>query len=266
MRPLDTRRISEISAPLVAHNYVPSKKLTLATRRTTAAVEVIARCIYVMRGQKVMLDRDLAELYRVPTRIFNQAVKRNRNRFPADFMFELTFEETNSLRSQFVISKIGRGGRRYRPYAFTQEGVAMLSSVLRSPRAVQVNVAIMRAFVKLLQVAADYASLAHKLDELRCDTHDHSIKLVFGTLKKLFSRLHGPARELDSSDTTRPGRRSRPLIICAGYGRRIKKARLSTCASIATSKKPIIISSQLCGPKRTASSGSGLLGLFRELS
>ena len=126
MRPLARRRISEISRLLAAHTYVPSKKLTLASRRTAAAVEMIARCIYVMRGQKMMLDRDLAELYRVPTKVFNQAVKRNHNRFPSDFMFELTVEEANSLRSQFVTSKMRRAGRRYRPDAFTQEGVAML--------------------------------------------------------------------------------------------------------------------------------------------
>jgi len=119
-------RIREISVLLAPHTYVPSKKLTLASRRTAAAVEVIARCIYVMRGQKVMLDRDLAELYRVPTKVFNQAVKRNHNRFSSDFMFELTVEEANSLRSQFVTSKVRRAGRRYRPDAFTQEGVAML--------------------------------------------------------------------------------------------------------------------------------------------
>ena len=100
----------------------------------------------MIREQKIMLDRDLAELYAVPTKVFNQAIKRNRDRFPADFMFQLTAAEERSLRSQFVTSNAGRGGSRYRPYAFTQEGVAMLSSVLKSERAVQVNIAVMRAF------------------------------------------------------------------------------------------------------------------------
>src|ERR1700680_3467931 len=100
-------------------------------------VELIERRIYLIRGQKVMLDADLAELYRVPTKRLNEAVKRNRDRFPEDFMSPLTVEEAESLRSQFATSKIGRGGRRYRSYAFTEHGVAMLSSVLRSKRAVQ---------------------------------------------------------------------------------------------------------------------------------
>ena len=110
---------------------------------------MIANRVYAVRGQKVMLDRDLAELYGVPTRTLNQAVKRNRSRFPADFMFQLTTGEVRSLRSQIVISNASRGGRRYQPFAFTQEGVAMLSAVLKSERAIQVNVAVMRAFVSL---------------------------------------------------------------------------------------------------------------------
>ena len=140
-----------------------------------------------------MLDHDLAELYGVPTKAFNQAVKRNRNRFPSDFMFQLTAAEGRSLRSQFVTSNGGRGGRRYRHHAFTQEGVAMLSSVLKSERAVQVNIAIMRAFVSLREMAATYTKLARKLSELerRCGTHDSNIKLVFDTLKRL---LAAPAR------------------------------------------------------------------------
>jgi len=112
-----------------------------------------------------MLDRDLAELYGVPTGTLNQAVKRNRSRFPTDFMFQLSAAEARFLRSQIVISDAGRGGRRYRPYAFTQEGVAMLSSVLGSERAVQVNIAIMRAFVSMRQMAVNYTNLARKLAE-----------------------------------------------------------------------------------------------------
>src|SRR5579864_7765987 len=148
---------------------------------------MVARRIYIIRGRKVMLDADLADLYRVPTKAFNQAVKRNRKRFPIDFMFQLSAGEARSLRSQIVTSNGGRGGRRYQPYAFTQEGVAMLSSVLSSPRAVQVNVAIMRAFVALRATAATYANLARKLEQLekRCDHHDGNIRLVFDTLKTL---------------------------------------------------------------------------------
>ena len=153
-----------------------------------------------------MLDRDLAELYRVPTKVFNQAIKRNRGRFPADFMFQLTAAEARCLRSQFVTSNGSRGGRRYRPYAFTQEGVAMLSSVLKSERAVQVNIAVMRAFVSLREMAATYTSLARKLGELekRCDTHDHHIRLVFDTLKKLIQAPVRPRQRMGFVSQDRP--------------------------------------------------------------
>src|SRR4030066_1592436 len=125
--------------------------------------EVIERKIYLIRGQKVMLDNDLAKLYKVETRTLIQAVKRNTERFPPDFMFQLTNQEVISLRSQFVISKTGRGGRRYLPYVFTEQGVAMLSSVLNSERAILVNIAIMRAFVKLREILSVNKELAHKL-------------------------------------------------------------------------------------------------------
>jgi hypothetical protein len=119
----------------------PSNKLLVA-------VTVIERKIYLIRGQKVMIDADLAQLYGVPTYRLNEAVKRNRKRFPSDFMFQLSKKQAESLTSQFAISKKGRGGRRTLPYAFTEQGVAMLSSVLNSERAIQVNIVIMRAFVK----------------------------------------------------------------------------------------------------------------------
>src|SRR5216110_3183227 len=109
----------------------------------------VERRIFLVRGQKVMLDTDLAQLYRVPTKSLNLAVKRNADRFPGDFMFQLTDDEAAGLRFHFETSKPGRGGRRYLPYAFTEQGVAMLSSVLRSARAVEVNIAIMRTFVQL---------------------------------------------------------------------------------------------------------------------
>src|SRR5580698_4257975 len=118
----------------------------------TLPLERVERLIYVLRGQKVLLDFDLAGLYGVETKVLNQAVKRNLKRFPEDFMFQLSEEETVlALRSQIVTSKSGAGGRRYHSNAFTEQGVAMLSSVLRSPQAVQVNIEIMRAFVRLRQ-------------------------------------------------------------------------------------------------------------------
>jgi len=145
--------------------------------------EVIERRIFVIRDQKVMLDGDLAMLYGVTTGALNQAVKRNLDRFPEDFMFQLTAAERNSLISQSVISN-ARGGNRFRPYAFTEQGVAMLSSVLRSDRAVQVNVAIMRTFVRLRQMLASHADLAAKLDALEAK-YDGQFAAVFQVIRQL---------------------------------------------------------------------------------
>jgi len=128
--------------------------------------EIIEQKIYFIRGQKVMLDSDLARLYEVATFNLNKAVKRNLDRFPQDFMFQLSAKEFESLRFHFGISKPGRGGRRYPPYAFTEQGVAMLSSVLNSKRAVQVNIEIMRAFVRLREILSTHKDLARKLEEL----------------------------------------------------------------------------------------------------
>jgi hypothetical protein len=145
----------------------------------------IERAILFLRGEKVMLDEDLANLYGVETRALVQAVKRNLDRFPADFMFQLSPDEAESLRSQIVTSK-GRGGRRYPPYAFTEQGVAMLSSVLRSKRAVQVNIEIMRAFVRLRQILASHAVLARKLNELE-KKYDSQFRAVFDAIRQLMS-------------------------------------------------------------------------------
>lgn len=131
-----------------------------------------------------MVDRDLALLYGVETKMFNRAVKRNLKRFPPDFMFQLTADETYVLRYQIGTSKKGRGGRRYLPYVFTEQGVAMLSSVLNSERAVLVNIEIMRAFVKLRQMLASNAELSRRLDELE-SKYDRHFKVVFDAIRKL---------------------------------------------------------------------------------
>jgi hypothetical protein len=154
-------------------------------------VELIERRIYLVRGHKVMLDSELAELYQVSTKVFNQAVSRNRNRFPEDFMFQLTVEEDQSLRSQIVTSKVGRGGRRYRAYVFTEQGVAMLSSVLNSERAVQVNIAIMRAFVRLREMLESNKELAAKLDDLE-QKYDSQFRVVFQAIRKLMAAPSAP--------------------------------------------------------------------------
>jgi len=125
--------------------------------------EVVVRKIFVIRGRKVMMDKDLAELYGVETKVLLQAVKRNRERFPSDFMYLLTKDEVAILRSQIVTSRWG--GLRYLPYAFTEQGIAMLSSVLRSKKAIEVNIAIMRAFVKLREFLASNKELAHQVKE-----------------------------------------------------------------------------------------------------
>jgi len=147
-------------------------------------LERIERLIFVIRGQRIMLDADLAELYGVETKVLNRAFARNRERFPADFAFQLTVAEFNDLRCQFGTSRWG--GRRYRPYAFTEQGVAMLSGVLHSRRAIQVNVAIMRTFVRLRQMLASNARLARHLQELE-KKYDHQFKIVFDALRELMA-------------------------------------------------------------------------------
>lgn len=149
-------------------------------------VEMIERKIYLIRGHKVMLDSDLAKLYEVPTRRLNEQVKRNISRFPADFMFQLTDEEADNLRSQIATSISAHGGRRYLPFVFTEQGVAMLSSVLNSERAVQVNIAIMRAFVKLRELMATHKDLARKLEEME-KKYDSQFKIVFDAIRQLMT-------------------------------------------------------------------------------
>lgn len=144
-------------------------------------IERIASRIYLIREQKVMLDSDLAELYGVETGALVRSVKRNARRFPMDFSFQLSELEYETLRCQIGISN-GRGGRRYRPYVFTEQGVAMLSSVLRSPRAADVNVAIMRTFVRLREILATHKDLARKVEE-----HDEKITLLIQAVQKILA-------------------------------------------------------------------------------
>ena len=155
--------------------------------------EIIEKRILLIRGQKVMLDKDLAELYQVETYNLNKAVKRNRERFPNDFMFPLTGEEFKNLIFHFGISRWG--GTRKLPNAFTEQGVAMLSTVLRSPRAVQVNIEIMRAFVKLRQIVASNKELAQKLEELE-KKYDTQFKIVFDAIRQIMQPPEKPKRRI----------------------------------------------------------------------
>ena len=181
-------------------------------------VQQIAKAIHWVRGEKVLLDFDLATLYGVPTKTLNQAVKRNATRFPEDFMFQLSAEETRFLRSQFVTAKSQtvdnqlilpnwsqfvtssrkHRGQIYRPYAFTEQGVAMLSSVLNSERAIKVNIAIMRAFVKLRQTLETNRELARKFSELekRVGKHDEEIGAILEAIRQLMAPPEKPRREI----------------------------------------------------------------------
>jgi len=160
------------------------------------SIELIARRILLIRGHKVMLDYDLAELYGVQPKILNQAVKRNKKRFPGDFMFQLNFQEVGALRSQIVTLEKGRGRyRKYLPYVFTEQGVAMLSTVLNSERAIQVNVEIMRAFVRLREMIASHKDLAWRLDELE-KKYDAQFKVVFDAIRELMTPAEVPRRRI----------------------------------------------------------------------
>jgi hypothetical protein len=173
--------------------------------------EKIAPLVHVLRHEKVILDSDLAELYGVTTGNLNKAVQRNLDRFPDDFMFQLTENEVEILKCQSGMAKNaesslifqsgrsnGRGGRRHNPYAFTEQGVAMLSSVLRSPRAVEVNIAIMRTFVQLRRLMDSNALLAEKIEALEAKyaEHDQHFEIVFEAIKQLISTPSPPAREM----------------------------------------------------------------------
>ena len=162
---------------------MPSAKKAVANVHTgVIPVERIASRIYLVRGLKILLDADLAALYEVLTKNLNLAVRRNARRFPKDFMFQLNRKETESLRLQIATSNGGRGGRRYRPDVFTEQGVAMLSSVLKSERAADVNVSIMRTFVRLRQALASNEDLARKVQE-----HDQQIAALFEDVQSLLA-------------------------------------------------------------------------------
>jgi hypothetical protein len=158
-----------------------------------SAADVESR-IFLIRGQKVMLSMDLAELYEVAPKVLMQAVKRNKDRFPADFMFQLSLHEFTSLKSQIVTSSWG-GIRRAMPYAFTEQGVAMLSGILNSPRAVRVNIEIMRAFVRLRRMLAADKDLARRLDDLE-KKYDSQLKVVFDAIRQLMIPPMKPRRKI----------------------------------------------------------------------
>jgi ORF6N domain len=166
-------------------------KAAKSRSREVVSVDAVQRRILVVRGSQVMLDSDLADLYSVETKRLIEQVRRNIDRFPDDFMFQLTREEAEELRSQNATSNPGRGGRRYAPYVFTEQGVAMLSSVLRSKQAVAVNVEIMRAFVELRRMAHSHGELAKRVDELeravaeKLGDHDEKLAAIFKVLREV---------------------------------------------------------------------------------
>lgn len=158
------------------------------------STESLQSMIYTIRGLRIMLDADLAELFAVSTKRFNEQVKRNISRFPEDFLFQLTSDEYESLRSQNATSKAGRGGRRYLPYAFTEHGAIMAATILNSPRAIEMSVFVVRAFVQLRELLSTHKRLAAKLDELenKVLSHDKDISMLINAIRQLMTP---PARK-----------------------------------------------------------------------
>jgi hypothetical protein len=168
-----------------------------AVPETTAAlvpVERVERRILFIRGEKVILDADLAELYGVTTKRLNEQVRRNRDRFPPDFMFQLTEEEFAILRSQFATSRSGWGGRRYPPFVFTEHGAIMAANILNSPQAIAASVTVVRAFVRLRQMLASHADLARKLEDLE-KRYDSQLKQVFTAIRALMASPGDPSNK-----------------------------------------------------------------------
>jgi ORF6N domain len=189
-------------APKAEKPQVPKTSLEQSMKSDTAdfdsrpplvPLERTEHMILFVRGQKVMLDRDLAELYDVETRVLNQAVRRNKRRFPPDFMFQMTPQEFAQWRSQIVMSKTEKMGLRHRPLVFTEQGVAMLSSVLGSDRAFDVNITIMRAFVRLRELMATHKELARKIEELE-NKYDAQFASVFEAIRKLMQPAPVPPK------------------------------------------------------------------------
>jgi hypothetical protein len=190
------------------------------SRRTPvmpAPRDAIERTICAVRGHRVMLDADLATLYGVETRALLQAVRRNAGRFPPDFMFQLDAGEAWALRSQSVISN-GRGGRRYRPYVFTEQGVAMLSSVLKTARAIDVNIAIMRTFVRLRGILSTHKDLAVRLDALE-RRYDGRFRVVFEAIRDLMSTPPRARRPIGFGVPAKSAARSRAASTASGSSR-----------------------------------------------
>lgn len=202
---------------------MPIQRSSKVSAATVAPVTIAAR-IHLIRGLRVMLDSDLAELYGVRTKVLNQAVSRNAARFPADFAFQLSVAEVTNLRSQLVTSSV-HGGPRYAPRAFTEQGVAMLSSVLRSRRAIDVNVAIMRAFVHLREMLTSHAHLARRIDELE-QRYDGHFAEVFAAIRELTSPAVPEDRRVRIGFTADPpdgGRSAGPVK--GTKGRRVHRRR-----------------------------------------
>ena len=187
----DFNSVAGILASMPHNENLTPKSLALS-------VQFIERRIYLIRGHKVMIDEDLAELYAVETKRLNEQVRRNERRFPADFMFQLTKKEAEILRSQFATSRSSHGGRRSLPYVFTEDGVAMLSSVLNSERAIDVNITIMRAFIRLRQMMESNEELNRKFAAVikKLSTHDKYFKVVFDELRKLTEQPSPPRKQI----------------------------------------------------------------------
>ena len=167
----------------------------MSKREISVPIEKITGKIYLIHGQKVMLDRDLAELYGVQTKVLKQAVRRNIGRFPPDFMFELTNEEFKDWRSQFVTSKSDKMGLRYNPMAFTEQGVAMLSSVLNSERAILVNIEIVRAFTRLRNMLVTHKDLKRKIEAME-KKYDEQFRIVFEAITQLIEEDEKPKKKI----------------------------------------------------------------------
>jgi hypothetical protein len=174
------------------------KKRTSKIDKSLLPVERVEGVILVVRGQKVILDADLAELYGVNTKRLNEQVKRNRDRFPEDFMFRLTKNESENLKSHFATSSSAWGGRRNLPHAFTEHGAIMVASILNTPQAVQAGVFVVRAFVRLRDMLGTHKQLARKLEELetKFESHDESIRAIFAAIQQLMTPPEKPRKEI----------------------------------------------------------------------